>query len=307
MLSRRGMLAAVPLAGLLSRKRKQVGWTNTVVQAGEVIVGSTGGPQVVIQPGANIAVQMVSVSVGTDVASISSLEQVVEYPSGNTSEVLPATTGPVIITYAGGETAAALLTLSPVYSTITKNGSFTLEIATSSASKAGGTIHGFFQFTTPPATVQLFPLFGTNNFNGNLIAYQQFANSDGFFIADPSDTSLFPKAEAWHPMTLQHGWANRGAGFIPAQYKLLSPVTAWIQGDVSGGTITSGTVLATLPLNYANTAHAQSVAVQGALGTTAHSPLDPVIEAEINGDLKLFNLGAGTTSISFNGLISLDG
>lgn len=113
--------------------------------------------------------------------------------------------------------------------------------------------------------------------------------------------------ESWHSMNLVNGWANRGGTFVTAQYRRVAspPNDVRIIGDVSGGTITNGTILATLPVGY-QPASAQSVGVQGALGTTAHSALDPVIEAETNGQLKLFNVGAGTTSISFNGSISLD-
>jgi hypothetical protein len=159
-------------------------------------------------------------------------------------------------------------------------------------------------------------LTGGTNTDAFLASLNILGGAAAQIIASPSvlaqDPNVaFTQAESWHPLTLQNGWANRGAGFIPARYRLLAspPNTVEIEGNVSSGTIANGTVLANLPATAAGPyrpAKAQSVAVQGALGTTAHSPLDPVIEAETNGDLKLFNIGAGTTSVSFHGLISLD-
>lgn len=56
--------------------------------------------------------------------------------------------------------------------------------------------------------------------------------------------------DLWRPMTLQNGWANRGAGFPPAQYRMLSNGNVQYVLNVTGGTTTSGTVIANLPVGF---------------------------------------------------------
>ena len=51
----------------------------------------------------------------------------------------------------------------------------------------------------------------------------------------------------WVDLTLLNSWVNFGTGHPPAQYRLLGGVV-YIKGVIKSGTVTSGTVLANLPV-----------------------------------------------------------
>lgn len=110
-------------------------------------------------------------------------------------------------------------------------------------------------------------------------------------------------AETWHAMTLGNGWANRGGVFVTAQYRRTALKELEIVGEISGGTITSGTVVATLPAAY-RPAHTFDIpVVVAATGTQTNSP---TLEVASDGTIKVASMPTGTTVIAFCATIPLD-
>lgn len=120
--------------------------------------------------------------------------------------------------------------------------------------------------------------------------------------ADTIKANVSGSAEAWHGMTLLNGFANRGAGFAAASYRLVpSPAnTVQLVGQVTAGGA-SGTVMATLPAGYRPTTeqpfwaynNTSNVALLGTVGT--------------NGNVTLFGSSLAASNVcQFSGLVSLD-
>jgi hypothetical protein len=59
----------------------------------------------------------------------------------------------------------------------------------------------------------------------------------------------------WQALTLVNGWENM-SGYIPAQVRIMQSGLALITGHISGGTVSAGVLIATLPSGYFNTTHA---------------------------------------------------
>jgi hypothetical protein len=59
----------------------------------------------------------------------------------------------------------------------------------------------------------------------------------------------------WTPLTLENGWSNL-SGYIPAQVRIMQNGLAQITGHISGGTVSSAILIATLPGGYFNPVHA---------------------------------------------------
>jgi hypothetical protein len=83
----------------------------------------------------------------------------------------------------------------------------------------------------------------------------------------------------WQPLTLENGWSNM-SGYIPAQVQIQQSGLALITGHITGGTVSSGILIATLPAGYYNTAHAHqftgnvlsgAAAVENAVSTGSFS------------------------------------
>jgi hypothetical protein len=76
-------------------------------------------------------------------------------------------------------------------------------------------------------------------------------------------TALQPGA--WSAITLQAGWSNV-AGAVPAQVRLLTSTTVQVIGNISGGTVTSGTVIGTLAPGFYNAVHSHTFSVTAVAG-----------------------------------------
>lgn len=59
----------------------------------------------------------------------------------------------------------------------------------------------------------------------------------------------------WTTLTLENGWGNL-SGYIPAQVRIMQNGLAQVTGHISGGTVSSGILIATLPAGYFNPVHA---------------------------------------------------
>ena len=109
---------------------------------------------------------------------------------------------------------------------------------------------------------------------------------------------------AWSQMTLGNGWTNAGSGSVNAQYRLWKLTNSVeVIGVISGGTVTTGTQIATLPNAPASL---QPIPVQIQNSTGAATVDSPRMNITTGGALLLYNTPSGTTEISFHAWYSLD-
>lgn len=108
---------------------------------------------------------------------------------------------------------------------------------------------------------------------------------------------------AWTAMTLGNGWTNTGSGQVTAQYRVWS-LTNEIEiiGTITPGTITDGTVIATLPVTP-NSILNQVVQVQG---NSAAPVATPCLTLVASGQLQCFHMPTGVNEVAFHLWYSLD-
>jgi hypothetical protein len=119
-------------------------------------------------------------------------------------------------------------------------------------------------------------------------------------------TAAILSPQAWIPMSLLNSWANVGGGAPTAQYRLwlLSNEVEMI-GEVSGGAITTGTLLnSALPSAYLP-ATAQTIGIRCILGAATAGPLQ-YARVTTGGQIDLQGIPSGTTRIAWHDTISLD-
>ena len=108
----------------------------------------------------------------------------------------------------------------------------------------------------------------------------------------------------WTPMSLTGGWSNAGSSYVTAQYRLWELINeVEIIGRIGGGTISAGTIIATLPYTPASV---QELPLLSASGATADQAYSPLINVLTTGALQIYNVPTGTTVIAFHDWISLD-
>jgi hypothetical protein len=73
---------------------------------------------------------------------------------------------------------------------------------------------------------------------------------------------------AWQALSLENDWANM-SGYIPAQVQILQSGLAQLTGHISGGTVSAGILIATLPSGYYNTVHAHQFTANVLSGASA--------------------------------------
>lgn len=110
----------------------------------------------------------------------------------------------------------------------------------------------------------------------------------------------------WTPATLKGGWSNRGTGFPIMQYRKVAspPNTVEVIGEITGGTITDGTTLFTLPSVLAP--NVASTVPIGTAGTTSPKNNPPVAYCDTSGNVKCYNVGTGTSTLQLHLFIPLD-
>ena len=74
----------------------------------------------------------------------------------------------------------------------------------------------------------------------------------------------------WQPVTLASGWTNL-AGFIPAQAQFQRAGMCLLVGHITGGTVTSGTVIGQLTSGYYNPVHNHAFTANVIAGAAAVS------------------------------------
>lgn len=110
--------------------------------------------------------------------------------------------------------------------------------------------------------------------------------------------SWSPQAPAWQALTLQNGWTAQGAPYASPQWQIDKFGRVCCRGLIKGGTVTDGTVLATLP--YAPSFEIASVAL--ANSGSAYSPV--CLDVATSGNVMIYGASAfsGTYFVSFDQL-----
>lgn len=92
--------------------------------------------------------------------------------------------------------------------------------------------------------------------------------------------------DKWRALTLQNGWANRGAGFPPAEYRMRGTDTVDYVINITGGTTTPGTTICNFPVGFRPT-------VQLVLPSFNH-----LLAVDSTGDLKVFSSNSATMQLT---------
>ena len=109
----------------------------------------------------------------------------------------------------------------------------------------------------------------------------------------------------WSPMSLTGGWSNAGSSYVTAQYRLWELINeVEIIGRIGGGTISPGTIIATLPYTPASVQELPLLIASGA--TALVNYYSPLINVLTTGALQIYNVPTSTTVIAFHDWISLD-
>jgi hypothetical protein len=115
--------------------------------------------------------------------------------------------------------------------------------------------------------------------------------------SDPAGPSGQAVPESWHAMTLVNSWTHASAFDVPS-YRMTAEGKVDLKGVASGGTHTSGTLVATLPVGYRPTVQRQLVA--SADGNV--SPFCCVLHVATNGQITMFEGTSTADVIGFDGL-----
>lgn len=89
----------------------------------------------------------------------------------------------------------------------------------------------------------------------------------GLLLANNPNIGPSPVPEVWHTLSLQNGWASIGAPYDAPSYRVNALGAVEFKGIASGGTATSGTLIATLPAGYIPT-HTRQVTASANGGTS---------------------------------------
>ncbi len=109
----------------------------------------------------------------------------------------------------------------------------------------------------------------------------------------------------WSPMSLQNSWSNAGGSYVTAQYRLWELINeVEIIGRIGGGTISAGTIIATIPYAPASVQEINNLVASGA--TALVNYYSPLINVLTTGDLQIYNTPTGTTVIAFHDWYSMD-
>lgn len=113
--------------------------------------------------------------------------------------------------------------------------------------------------------------------------------------------------DSWQNMTLQNGWSSAGAY---ARYRMLPDGNVQVQFQISGGTITNGTVIWTAPAGPPSYQPSTAPGIQYfpiivASGASAAQADTPQYKMGTNGNLSVSFIPSGTTQIAGNFIYSL--
>lgn len=106
------------------------------------------------------------------------------------------------------------------------------------------------------------------------------------------DIIWLPADSGWQALTLSGGWVSFGSGYGDPRYRLINGVVH-MAGLIKSGTVTAGTVIATLPLGYRPSSQEIYVVANNGVGQT--------VQVATNGQISL-GAGIGNTSLSLTGV-----
>lgn len=127
---------------------------------------------------------------------------------------------------------------------------------------------------------------------GGVVAADRFAGNDPNFLG-PQGFAPDP----WHTLILQHGWATGAPTYNDPSYRVNALGAIEFKGLCTGGTHTTGTVVATLPAGYRPAA---TVQINGS-GDGTISPFTVVLHVAPNGDITIFESTSTAAVIGFDG------
>lgn len=176
------------------------------------------------------------------------------------------------------------------------------------ASAAGGpyAIQASFTLTNLPAA-------NTLGLSANLLWVANPVLADSLWVpsADIPVGAAPTGAETWHSLNAlgySNSWADSGVN-VAGQYRLIAspPRTVEIIGDLTVGTVTDGTLIATLPANYRPT-HSQLIVNLQVPSGTPTNPGNMRLSVGTDGTIKSQGLAglAAPNRIYFHDFISLD-
>lgn len=111
-------------------------------------------------------------------------------------------------------------------------------------------------------------------------------------------TQLLASGTPWAAPTLLNGWVNYNVAYNPAGYAARLPDRIYCRGLISGGTVTDGTVLCTLP--YAPAYKVLTIAQ--AYNGTSYAPVR--LDVDTSGDVLILDAPgfSGAYWVSLDGL-----
>src|SRR4029077_16224535 len=176
-----------------------------------VIVGPAGGPQVKLLPNVNIPVTTSMTNTGapaSDITSITNLQQVIELPSNDGTEVFPPIMAELTVNWADGSKSDGTL-ITAGFNSLLGTSSFTLLLSQSSnAAHLQCTITG--QASLSGGTTLILSPVTVLRDNGVLGFYQ---SGSGPAMLSGTGGGLLPNTESWSAFNpLSNGW-QVAAGF----------------------------------------------------------------------------------------------
>jgi hypothetical protein len=121
----------------------------------------------------------------------------------------------------------------------------------------------------------------------------------GTVNADPADATG-ATAEGWHALTnLQSGWTGSGRVKL-----LIENKAAWVQANLTAGTLTNGTPAISVPAAAYRPASTQFLPVGTGSGTTSTN--GPYLQLTTGGNFQVENLPTATTTVHLNAIYALD-
>lgn len=120
---------------------------------------------------------------------------------------------------------------------------------------------------------------------------------------DPN--SVVNAVETWHPITFANGWANAGGSQVTGQYRRVAspPNSVQLVGELAAGTKADNTLIGTMAAGYAPL---KTTTFAVACNPRPAGTLDPLLQVNSAGEIRVYGLVAGTTTLYLSAIIPLD-
>lgn len=293
-----------------------MGWNNNNTTTIVLPTGATSGARIVLDSTSdaifiydafNNLVTAIAASAGTDASSGQPYAEGIQVGADTGTQIImsPGSNG---IVFAPNDSFVSLLTALQSFAcggvTSTEFAQFTGPSVTSSAAQhvsvalASSSPDGT---TTPTARGYLMYADA-----GGTSAVAAFWDGSGVTVtgtlaaAEPGAATL--TTETWHTLTLKNGWTNLAGGYTAANYRAIGspPKSVQVVGTIVPGTLTDGTVIATLPAGYLPVKQAYHVVYTDSTSSSAGLHIDA------SGNLKIYGVTTGATVVGINAIYALD-